>query len=94
MDAEIKFAAIKLGLETKMERIDSSYREIYGNRPDVPTAKNYTELYLNDNLPWETKTSVMICSYRARTFFISSCRTMCTQLNKRGTTQWSGRPYH
>jgi hypothetical protein len=57
MDAESKFAAFKLGLETEMERIDSSYREIYGNRPDVPTAKTYTELYLNDDLPWETETN-------------------------------------
>ena len=56
MDAEIKFAAFKLGLETEMERIDSSYKEIYGNRPNVPpTAKTYTELYLKDDLPWETE---------------------------------------
>jgi hypothetical protein len=52
---EIKFAAFKLGLETEMERIESSYKEIYGNRPNVPTVKTYTELYLKDNLPWETE---------------------------------------
>jgi hypothetical protein len=56
MEAEVKFAAFKLGLETEMARIDSSYREIYGKCSHVPTAKTYTELYLNDDLPWVTET--------------------------------------
>jgi hypothetical protein len=40
-----------------MIRIDSSYREIYGRCLHVPIAKTYTELYLNDDLPWETETN-------------------------------------
>ncbi len=57
MDNETKFAAFKLGLESEMERINSSYQEIYGDRPeDVPTAKRYTNLYLKDNLPWVNET--------------------------------------
>ena len=47
MEGEIKFTAFKRGLETEMARIDSSYKEIYGNGPDVPTARTYTELYSN-----------------------------------------------
>jgi hypothetical protein len=45
MDNETKFAAFKLGLESKMERINSSYQEIYGDRPeDVPTVKQYSRI--------------------------------------------------
>ncbi len=55
MEGEIKFAAFKLGLESEMVRIDSSYQEIYGRCLLVPTAKSFTELYLNDDLPWESE---------------------------------------
>jgi hypothetical protein len=56
MEGEIKFTAFKLGLETEMARIDSSYKEIYGDGPDIPTARTYTDLYLTDDLPWVTET--------------------------------------
>ena len=56
MDNETKFATFKLGLETEMQRINSSYKEIYGNGPDAPTAEKITKLYLSDDLPWETET--------------------------------------
>ena len=53
MEEETKFASFKLGLEAEMERIDSSYKEIFGERvEDVPTAQTFTDLYLKDDLPW------------------------------------------
>ena len=49
-----KLSIFKLGLEIKMERINSSYRGIYADRPwKEPTATEYTNLYLNDDLVWE-----------------------------------------
>ena len=49
-----KLSNFKLGLETEMERINSSYKGIYAERPwKEPTAKEYTSLYLIDDLVWE-----------------------------------------
>jgi hypothetical protein len=81
MDSEIKFASFKMGLETEMERINSSYKGIYGDIPNVlPTAKTYTELYLNDDLPWENETYgqgnvlryIRAASAPSRDFFLST----------------------
>jgi hypothetical protein len=38
MEDETKYSSFKLGLETEMERINSFYKEIYGDAPEVPTA--------------------------------------------------------
>ena len=54
MGSELKYTNFKIQLDAEMERINSSYLEIYGKETadDVPTAKTYTDLYLNDDLPW------------------------------------------
>jgi hypothetical protein len=56
MDNETKFATFKLGLETEMQRIESSHKDIYGDRPNALTAQKFTELHLPDDLSWETDT--------------------------------------
>jgi hypothetical protein len=53
MDDEIKFAAFKLGLETKMEAPNSSCKEVCSDRPNVPATKTRAGLHLKDDLPWE-----------------------------------------
>ena len=84
MDNETKFAAFKLGLESEMEHINSSYQEIYGDRPeDVPTAKRYTNLYLKDDLPWVNETDgqgnilcyIKAASAPSRNVFLSTAAT-------------------
>ena len=52
MEEETKFASFKLGLEAEMQRINSSYKEIFGERlEDSPTAQTFTDLYLKDDRP-------------------------------------------
>ena len=54
MQNEKKYASFKQGLSNEMSRIDASYKEVYGDRLDnLPTARTYACLHLNDNLPWE-----------------------------------------
>jgi hypothetical protein len=81
MDNETKFAAFKLGLESEMERINSSYQEIFGDRPEeLPTAGRYTNLYLKDDLPWVKETDgqgnkfcyIRAASAPSRDLFLSS----------------------
>jgi hypothetical protein len=52
MEGETKFAGFKIGLETEMERVNSSYKEIYGDGPEAPTAKTFTKVYLTEELSW------------------------------------------
>ena len=56
MDNDHQYQNFKIRLNIEMERINSSYREIYGNNmiEDVPTATTYTDLYLMNDLPWVT----------------------------------------
>jgi hypothetical protein len=82
MDHGIEFAAFRIGLEIKMERINSSHKGICGKMPNASTAKTCDGLCLNDNLPWTTKTMIGCFSHliTGATLFASvSCFIVCLQ---------------
>jgi hypothetical protein len=80
MEGETKFAGFKLALDTEMERINSSYKEVYGDGPDAPTAKTFTRLHLTQELPWITLEmgkgnflhTIEVASAPLRDFFLSA----------------------
>ena len=82
MDNEVNFTGFKLGLKAGMERINSSYNEIYGGRQNgvLPTATTFIDVYLRDDLPWETETDghgnillyVRAATAPSRDFFLST----------------------
>jgi hypothetical protein len=53
-ESELLYLDFKTLLREEMERIDFSYKDIYGNISlgEIPTATTYTNLYLSDELPW------------------------------------------
>jgi hypothetical protein len=92
MDSETEFATFRLGLETEMKRIDTSYQELCGDGPSVPTAQTFTELCLSEDLPWETDTDgqgfVLRCcraaSAPSRDFFLSTAASAVCNLRLKG----------
>ena len=80
MSGKTHFAVFNHGLETEMSRINASYKEVYGDGPDAPTANTFTKLYLSDDLPWVTKDDVegdsvsyiLVASAPSRDMFLST----------------------
>jgi hypothetical protein len=53
MENETKKISFKLDLTLEMERISSSYKDLFGECAKVPLAERYQDFYLNDSLPFK-----------------------------------------
>jgi hypothetical protein len=94
METDHKYQNFKMGLNIEMERINTSYGEIYGNHriQDVPTAITYTDMYLMNDLPWVTSEMdeqvtpvryIKAASAPSRDFFLSTASSAIYNLQLR-----------
>jgi hypothetical protein len=93
MNKEHEHKNFSIRLNAEMERITSSYREIYPHDTidDVPTATKYTDLYLKDELPWVTEMDeevtiikyILTATAPTRDYFLSAAASAIYNLRLR-----------
>ncbi len=83
MAGETKHAPFFAGLKTEMERINSSYKEVYGEGINEPTAATFTSLCLTDDLPWGEEKQITLASAPSRDFFLSAAASAVYSLQEK-----------
>jgi hypothetical protein len=83
MASETKHTFVYDGLKTEMDRINSSYKEVYGNQINAPAATTFTSLHLTNNLPQGKEKKITLASARLRDLFMSAAApTVCSLQEK------------
>jgi hypothetical protein len=97
MKKELQHVNFRQNLMQEMERINSSYRDIYANhtteKEDVPTATRFTEIYLKPGLTWECEMDeeghylkyIQAASAPSRDFFLSAASSAICKLRQQET---------
>jgi hypothetical protein len=84
MASETKHAPFNKRLKSEMERIDASYKEVYGVGRNEPTATTFTNLYLTDSLSWGDEKKIVMASAPSRDFFLSTAASAICNLRQAG----------
>jgi hypothetical protein len=97
MKKELKHVNFRQKLTQEMERINSSYREIYANHTTeedlVPTATTFTNVFLKPDLPWKGEMDeechilkyIQAASAPSRDFFLSAASSAICKLREQET---------